>query len=285
MSGRELSARADAAGNGCVGRALKRKEDPRLITGRATYVDDIVAARHAVRGVRPLARGAREDRLDRRRRRRRSAPACIAVFTGEDLELDLAAPADGLGPAGRRGHAPEHWPLAKGEVKHVGDPSPSSSATDRYAVVDAAEEVVVEYDPLPVVVDPEEALEDGSPLVHEEFGTNKVHEWSLGGGDLEAGFAEADVIVERRVVNHRTAGAAIEPRGVRRRLPRRQAHGLDARRRCRTSCGCSSRSCSASARSKSASSPPRSAAASAPSCRSTARRSLLRGPRASSAGR
>jgi carbon-monoxide dehydrogenase large subunit len=65
-----------------------------------------------------------------------------------------------------------------------------------------------------VVTNPEEALEAGTPLVHEQFGNNKVCEWSLGGGDLEAGFAEADVIIERRVVNHRTAGAAIEPRGV-----------------------------------------------------------------------
>ena len=64
-----------------------------------------------------------------------------------------------------------------------------------------------------MVTDPEAALE-GGPLVHEQFGTNKVCDWSLGGGDLEAGFAEADVIVERRVVNHRMAGAAIEPRGV-----------------------------------------------------------------------
>ena len=63
------------------------------------------------------------------------------------------------------------------------------------------------------MTDPEQALE-GPPFVHEQFGTNKVHEWSLPGGDVEAGFAEADVIVERKVVNHRTAGAPIEPRGA-----------------------------------------------------------------------
>jgi carbon-monoxide dehydrogenase large subunit len=63
------------------------------------------------------------------------------------------------------------------------------------------------------VIDAEKALE-GPPYVHEQLGTNKVHEWSLPGGDVEAGFAEADVIVERRVINHRTAGAPIEPRGV-----------------------------------------------------------------------
>jgi carbon-monoxide dehydrogenase large subunit len=81
-------------------------------------------------------------------------------------------------------------------------------------VVDAAEDVIVEYDPLPVVTDPEQALEDGAPVIHDAFGSNKSHEWSLGGGDLEQGFADADVVIERRVVNHRTAGGAIETRGV-----------------------------------------------------------------------
>ena len=84
---------------------------------------------------------------------------------------------------------------------------------DRYAVVDAAEDVLVEYETLPAIVDPEKALE-GAPFVHDSIGTNRVHDWSLPGGDVEAGFAEADTIVERRVVNHRIAGAPIEPRGV-----------------------------------------------------------------------
>src|SRR5205823_7334861 len=73
--------------------------------------------------------------------------------------------------------------------------------------------VLVEYDPLPVVTDVEAALA-GGPLAHEALGSNKCHEWSLGGGDVEAALAASDVVVERKVVNHRTAGAAIEPRGV-----------------------------------------------------------------------
>ena len=188
-------------------------------------------------------------------------------------------------PPGIDVNNPPHWALAKDEVHHVGDPVALVIGEDRYAVVDAAEQVVVEYDPLPVVIDLETALEDGADLVHEELGTNKCHEWSLGGGDLEAGFAAADVIVERRVVNHRTAGAAIEPRGV---LADYRAGVADAAllhpgpalpapvpRRCS----------SGSARSASARSRPRSAAASAPSCRSTARRSCSPGPRASSSAR
>ena len=169
--------------------------------------------RPAVGGVGALARGAREDRLDRHlggqgARRRLGGLHQRGSRHG-------GGPADGVGAArGRRSTPPITGSLAKDEVKHVGDPVALVIGDDRYAVVDAAEDVVVEYDPLPVVTDPEKALEEGSALVHEKFGTNKVCDWSLGGGDLEAGFAEADVIIERRIVNHRMAGGAIEPRGV-----------------------------------------------------------------------
>jgi aerobic carbon-monoxide dehydrogenase large subunit len=86
--------------------------------------------------------------------------------------------------------------------------------SDKYGVRDAAEQVFVEYESLPVVVDPEKALEAGSPLVHEEIGTNQTHEWTIGGGDMDAAWAESDVVIERRIVNHRTAGAPIEPRAA-----------------------------------------------------------------------
>jgi carbon-monoxide dehydrogenase large subunit len=119
-------------------------------------------------------------------------------------------------PPGVEVNNPEHWPLARGVVRHVGEAVAVVVGEDRYAVSDAVEDVVVEYDPLPAIVDPEAAIAAGvgGDLVHEQFGTNKVHEWSLPGGDVEAGFSEADVIVERRVVNHRIAGAPIECRGV-----------------------------------------------------------------------
>jgi aerobic carbon-monoxide dehydrogenase large subunit len=117
-------------------------------------------------------------------------------------------------PPGVEIKTPENWPLKRGEVKHVGDPVAVVVGTDRYAVVDAAERVVVEYEPKPVVIDPERALQDGSPLVWEQFGTNKVHEWSVSGGDVDTALAESDVVVEQRFINHRTAGAPIEPRGV-----------------------------------------------------------------------
>ena len=150
-------------------------------------------------------------------------PGIHGVFTGEDLDLGAGLPMAWV-PPGVEVNTPEHWPLAKGAVKYVGQGVVAIVGEDKYAVVDAAEQVLVEYDPLPVVVDPEKALEDGSPLVHEEFGTNKTHEWSIGGGDMDTAWADADVVLERRIVNHRTAGTPIEPRVVPRRLPRRRAH-------------------------------------------------------------
>jgi carbon-monoxide dehydrogenase large subunit len=195
-----------------VGQALRRKEDPRLITGRGRYVDDITlpGVLH-VAFVRSPEAHAKIVSIDSSAAKDR--PGVHAVFTGEDMS-DLGGPLPlAWVPPGVTVNNPEHWPLARGAVKHVGDPVAAVVGTDRYGVVDAAEDVIVQYEPLPVVTDPEKALE-GAPFVHEQFSTNQVHEWSLGGGDLDAGFAEADVVVERRFVNHRTAGAPIEPRGV-----------------------------------------------------------------------
>ncbi len=196
-----------------VGRALRRKEDPKLITGRARYVDDITLPGTVWAAlVRSPEAHARIVSIDSSAARQ--APGVVAVFTGEDLS-DLESPLPmAWAPPGVEVNNPPHWPLARGKVRHVGDPVAVVLGADRYSVIDAAEQVVVEYDPLPPVIDPEAALEEGTTLLHDELGTNRIHEWTLEGGDLEAGFAEADVVVERRVINHRTAGGAIEPRGV-----------------------------------------------------------------------
>jgi carbon-monoxide dehydrogenase large subunit len=195
-----------------VGRSLRRKEDPRLITGKGSYVDDInLTGQLWAAWVRSPEAHARIVSIDTTAAKER--PGVHAVYTNEDLDMDAPLPMAWV-PPGVEVKTPEHWVLAKGTVNHVGDPVALVIGEHRYAVVDAAEDVVVEYESLPVVVDPEKALEAGSPLVHEQLGSNKICEWSLGGGDLEAGFAEADVILERRIVNHRTAGGAIEPRGV-----------------------------------------------------------------------
>jgi aerobic carbon-monoxide dehydrogenase large subunit len=200
-------------GNGFVGQSLKRKEDPRLITGRATYVDDLVMAGQLhMAFVRSPEAHARIVSIDASAALERDDVE--AVFTGEDI-TDMAAPCVFFWkPPGVDVRVPDHWPLARGKVGYVGQCVAAVIGTDRYSVIDAAEQVVVEYEPLPVVVDPEQALADASTRVHDDWDSNSVFEWALGGGDIEAGLAEADVVVERRIVNHRTAGAAIEPRGV-----------------------------------------------------------------------
>jgi carbon-monoxide dehydrogenase large subunit len=213
VPGVEAAEKTEPGGNGYVGRAMRRKEDPRLITGQATYVDDIVlpGMLHAAIVRSPEAH-ARIVSIDTEAAKAR--PDVEAVFTGEDM-ADMAAPCPMVWvPPGVEMHVPDHWPLARGKVGYVGQAVAVVLGTDKYSVVDAAEDVIVEYDPLPVVTDPEAALEDGAPIIHDEFGTNKVFEWSLPGGDVEGAFRDADVVVEKRIVNHRTAGAAIEPRGA-----------------------------------------------------------------------
>ncbi len=194
-----------------VGQSIRRKEDPRLIAGRATYVDDLeLPGMLHVAVVRSPEAHATILSIDGSAALAR--PGIRAVFTGEDMG-DLLAPLPmAWAPPGVEIKTPERWPLARGRVCHVGDAVAMVVGDDKYGVVDAAQLVQVEYEPLPVVVDVEEAMKDET-LVHPDFGTNTAHEWSMGGGDVDAALASSDVVVERRIVNHRTAGAAIEPRG------------------------------------------------------------------------
>ncbi|MEA2331858.1 MAG: aerobic carbon-monoxide dehydrogenase large subunit [Thermoleophilaceae bacterium] len=195
-----------------VGQALKRKEDPRMITGRGYYTEDITLPGMLYATiVRSPEAHATITSIDTSAAKERDG--VVAVLTGEDMAGDFAGPIPMVwAPPGVEINTPEHWPLKRGEVKHVGDPVAVVVATTRGAAVDAAEDVFVEYDAKPAVVDPEQALEDGAPLVWEQFGTNKTHEWAVAGGDFDAAQAEADVTVEHRYVNHRTSGAPIEPR-------------------------------------------------------------------------
>jgi carbon-monoxide dehydrogenase large subunit len=195
-----------------VGRPMKRREDARFITGTGRYVDDLHlhGTLHAA-FVRSTEAHAQITSIDTSEAA--AHPGVVGVFVAEDLSFE-----SGIGtvwaPPGVEINKPPHMPLKSGEVKCVGDPVAVVVGQDKYGVVDAAEKVIVDYEPKPAVVDPEAALEDGSPLVWEQFGTNKTHEWAISGGDIDAALAEADVVLEHRLVNHRTAGAAIEPRGA-----------------------------------------------------------------------
>jgi aerobic carbon-monoxide dehydrogenase large subunit len=109
---------------------------------------------------------------------------------------------------------PHHWPLARGEANFAGEPVAVVVATDRYKAQDALEFIEVDYEPMSVVTDTEKALENGVPLVHEEFGTNGCYHWTLGTGDIEDAFSKADVVVSERYIQQRLIPSAIETRAV-----------------------------------------------------------------------
>jgi len=195
-----------------LGARVKRREDPRLITGMAIYVDDvtmvgmlhvaIVRSPHAHAKIASLGTEAA-----------RGAPGVVAVWTGADVAV-RCGPLP-IGPRIKDMKAPKRYPLVvDGVVRHVGDPVAAVVATSPSAAVDAAELVEVTYIPLPGVQDPEAALEATAPILHPELGTNVCFRVQYAGGNVEEAFARADVVVQTRLVNQRLIPAAMEPRGV-----------------------------------------------------------------------
>jgi carbon-monoxide dehydrogenase large subunit len=196
-----------------MGNSVLRKEDPPLLTGQANFTDDIrlpgmlhfalLRSPHAHARIRSVDVSAAMER-----------PGVVAVFTGEDLAGEWAIGIPTGWPVTEDIRIPDHWPLARGEVNHAGDGVAVVVATDRYRAQDALEAIEVDYEVLPAVVDVEAALEEGSPLVHEDLGTNKCYTWPLGTGDIDKAFSEADVVVSGRYVQQRLIPSAIEPRAV-----------------------------------------------------------------------
>jgi len=194
-----------------VGEPIPRVEDHRLITGRSQYVDDIVRPRMAYAAIlRSIYAHARVKAVHVENARR--APGVIAVFTGEDVR-------EAIGPVPVASRLPDlkvpkHPVLAVEKVHYVGEPIAVVVAEDRYLARDAVDLIEVEYEPLEAVVDPERAIAEGAPIIHEEFGTNVAFVWQLSGGDIERAFREADLVVSQRMVNQRLIPVAMEPRGV-----------------------------------------------------------------------
>jgi len=195
-----------------VGTPIKRREDPRLITGTATYVDDLhlpgTAFMAALRS--PYAH-ARIVRIDTQAAR--ADPRVLAVLTGDDIkEFPGPLPIGAIDLPDLK--LPAHYPLAVGKVRCVGEAVAVVVATDRYAARDAVDLIAVEYDPLPVAVDAEQALQPGATILHEEWSDNLAFTMTLPGGDVQKAFREAEVTVRARILNQRLAPIAMEPRGV-----------------------------------------------------------------------
>lgn len=196
-----------------VGGGVPRKEDPELITGQARYVDDLPAPNalwvHVVRS--PFAH-ARIDAVDKTRALQ--MPGVVAVYSGADLAGEWADAMPCAWPVTEDIKIPKHWPVAQDAARFAGDAVAIVVADTRAHAKDAAEVVDVDYDPLDVVLDMEAAVADGSPLVHEDLGTNASYVWKLSNGDVDGVFASAPVHVEERYVHPRLIPNAIEPRGV-----------------------------------------------------------------------
>jgi len=196
-----------------VGNSVPRKEDPALLTGRATFTDDIrLPGMLHLTVLRSPHAHARITNIDVSAAREQ--PGVVEVFTGEDLADEWAIGIPTGWPVTEDINIPDHWPLARGEVNHVGEGVAVVVAADRYKAQDALEHIDVDYEPLPAVVDVEAALEDGSPLAHEQFGTNECYTWPLGTGDIDEAFENADVVVKGRYIQQRLIPSAIEPRAV-----------------------------------------------------------------------
>ena len=202
-----------------VGERVKRREDPRLIQGRATYVDDLKIA-----GMQHLAFKRSDIAHGRIRSIDTSAAEAMdgveAVFTGAQIAQLL-----GPMPIGTPFPSPPHRAVAVDVVRYAGEPVAVVVASNRYTARDAADAIVVDIDPLPAVVDPERAMTGEPAVIHADFpnnlavalvpsGTGVTPDGKVDDSALDKAFAQADVVISQRMMNQRLVPNAIEPRGV-----------------------------------------------------------------------
>ena len=202
-----------------IGQRVKRREDPRLIQGQGTYVDDIklVGLRHLAFRRSDIAHGLIRS-IDT------SAAEAIdgveAVFTGVQI-AELLDPMPVISPY----PSPSHHAVAVDAVRFVGEPVAVVVARDRYVARDGADAIVIDYEMLPAVVDPEEAMTGKPVVIHEKFpnnlavplvqtGTGVGRKGKVDDRAVDEAFAAADVVISQRMVNQRLAPNSIEPRGV-----------------------------------------------------------------------
>ena len=194
-----------------VGARIKRREDPSLIRGLGQYVDDVKlpGLLHVAILRSPYAH-AKINSVDTIAARQH--PGVVGVFTGAELRDQIGTlPTTADNPTLR---IPNHYVLAVDKVCYVGEGVAAVVAEDRYTARDAADLIQVDYEPLPVVTDPEQALTSGSPVIHSEWPDNTAFRWEQTQGDLDKAFKQADRVVKQKLVHQRLIPMAIETRGV-----------------------------------------------------------------------
>ena len=192
------------------GSGIRRREDPRLITGTALYTDDLTLPGmvHAAMLRSPHAH-ARVTRIDVSRAK--DAPGVLAVFTGADIDALKPVPCAWLLPnAGLK--IAGYQAIVKDTVRYVGDIVAVVVAETPYQAHDALDLIEVDYQALPAVTDAWKAVQPGAPQLHHDVPNNEAFHWVVAGGDVDAAFKNAGVVVKERIVQQRLIPNAMEPR-------------------------------------------------------------------------
>ncbi len=199
-----------------LGQGLRRIEDQRLLTGQGRYTDDIRLDGEAVGYVlrSPYAH-AEIRRIDTAAAR--EAPGVLAIYTADDLSQDdigdIQCQTPMTGKGGSKLVMPPHPVLARGRVRHVGDPVAFVAAETLAQAKDAAELIEVDFDELPTVIETARALDAGVPRIWDEAPSNLSLDWDLGDAQAtEAGLAKAAHVTRLELVNNRLVVNSIEPR-------------------------------------------------------------------------
>jgi carbon-monoxide dehydrogenase large subunit len=195
------------------GSAIKRREDPRLITGTATYTDDVKlpGLTYAAFLRSPYAH-ARITRVDTKAAER--APGVLAVYTGAGVKDRLAPVPCAWNVPNCDLKVPPHPLLAHEKVRYVGDGVAMVIAESRAAARDALDLIEVDYESLGGGVDPEKMAQPGAPQLHKEVRNNIAFTWVVAGGDADRAFNEAEVTVKERIVQQRLLPTAMECRAA-----------------------------------------------------------------------
>jgi aerobic carbon-monoxide dehydrogenase large subunit len=214
--------RNDEAAASIVGKSVRRVEDPALLTGRATFVDDVTlpGTLSAAFLRSPLGHAA-VTKIDISAAQ--AMPGVHAVYTLRDLRSQMTAERTPLGQSVRElvgiaskglRHGITPFVLARDEVCYVGDPVAVVVAENRYLAEDAATRIAVDYEPLSAVSDCREAASPDAPRVHRDVASNVLADYAIGYGDCDQAFAAAAHVFQLSLKQHRGCAHPIEGRGV-----------------------------------------------------------------------
>ncbi len=191
-----------------LGKSIKRREDPRFITGKGTYVDDVkMPGTTYAAFVRSPHAHARIKNIDTAAAAKH--PGVVAVFTGADMTGVNSLPCGWLLPELK---VPPHMPLASDAARYVGDPVAVVIADTQDAALDAAEKVRVTWEPLPAVSATEQATVKASTQIHEVAPSNTAFKWQIGDAAAVAAAFQGVTVVKKRIVNQRLVANPMEPR-------------------------------------------------------------------------